>query len=126
MKPKFEYLMYVSGLTADGVELGPYEQECVERLMELTVAECCLAISPMLRDMISRGQAIELIKQHFEDPDRSFRVGGRVKVIAGFNVGAKGTVNYIEPTGKLWVRRDGASSDVFYMPEEVKVIGIEP
>jgi hypothetical protein len=76
--------------------------------------------------MISRGQAIDLIKQHFEDPDRSFRVGGRVKVIAGFNVGAKGTVNYIEPSGKLWVRRDGASSDVFYMPEEVKVIGIEP
>ena len=119
MKPKFEYLMYVSGLTADGVELGPYEQECVERLMELTVAECCLAISPMLRDMISRGQAIDLIKQHFEDPSVTIRVGSRVKIVAGFNVGAKGTVNYIEPTGRLWVRRDGASSDVFYMPEEV-------
>lgn len=123
MKPKFEYLMYLSGLTADGVELGPYEQECVERLMELTVAECCLAISPMLRDMISRGQAVDLIKQHFEDPSQAIRVGGRVKVIAGFNVGALGTVSYIEPTGRLWVRRDGASSDVHYTPDEV--IGIE-
>ena len=67
MKPKFEYLMYLSGLTADGVELGSYEQECIERLMELTVAECCLALHPQLGDMISRGQAVDMIKQRFED-----------------------------------------------------------
>ena len=67
MKQKFEYLMYMSGLTADGVELGDYEQAAVERLMELTVVECCLALTPQLRDMISRGQAVDLIKQRFED-----------------------------------------------------------
>jgi len=68
MKQKYEYLMYMSGLTADGVDLGPYEQAAIERLIELTVVECCLALHPMLRDMISRGQAVDLIKQQFEDP----------------------------------------------------------
>lgn len=32
---------------------------------ELIVRECGVALSPMLRDMISRGQAFDLIKQHF-------------------------------------------------------------
>jgi hypothetical protein len=67
MKQKYEHMLYMAGLTADGVELGPYEQAAVERLIDLTVAECCLALQPMLRDMISRGQAVDLIKQQFED-----------------------------------------------------------
>jgi hypothetical protein len=29
------------------------------------VKECGVALSPMLRDMISRGQAYDLIKEHF-------------------------------------------------------------
>ena len=37
-----------------------------ERFAELIVRECGVALSPMLRDMISRGQAYDLIKQHFE------------------------------------------------------------
>jgi len=36
-----------------------------EKFAELIVAECGVALSPMLRDMISRGQAYDLIKQHF-------------------------------------------------------------
>jgi hypothetical protein len=36
-----------------------------EKFAELIVAECCQALSPMLRDMISRGQGVELIKQQF-------------------------------------------------------------
>ena len=36
-----------------------------EKFAELFVRECSVALSPMLRDMISRGQAVELIKQHF-------------------------------------------------------------
>ena len=59
------------------------------------------------------------ILEHFGVNDNSIKVGSRVKVVSKFNVGARGTVNYIEPSGKLWVRRDGASSDVFYHPEEV-------
>ena len=36
-----------------------------EKFAELFVRECGVALSPMLRDMISRGQAVDLIKQHF-------------------------------------------------------------
>ena len=32
---------------------------------ELIVRECGVALSPMLRDQISRGKAFDLIKQHF-------------------------------------------------------------
>ena len=33
--------------------------------VELLVKECGVALSPMLRDMVSRGQAFDLIKKHF-------------------------------------------------------------
>jgi hypothetical protein len=36
-----------------------------EKFAELIVEECGVALTPMLRDMISRGQAYNLIKQHF-------------------------------------------------------------
>ena len=38
----------------------------IEKFAELIVQECCRALNPMLRDMISRGQAVDMIKQHFE------------------------------------------------------------
>ena len=44
------------------------ETECgwsEEKFAELIVRECCIALNPMLRDMISRGQGVELIKLHF-------------------------------------------------------------
>ena len=37
----------------------------MERFAELIVKECGVALSPMLRDMVSRGQAFDLIKEHF-------------------------------------------------------------
>ena len=37
----------------------------IETFAELFVQECSVALSPMLRDMISRGQAVELIQKHF-------------------------------------------------------------
>ncbi len=37
----------------------------LEKFAELIVRECGVALSPMLRDMVSRGQAYDLIKQHF-------------------------------------------------------------
>ncbi len=37
----------------------------LETFAQLIVRECGVALSPMLRDMISRGQAVELIKKHF-------------------------------------------------------------
>ena len=36
-----------------------------EKFAELIVQECGVALSPMLRDMVSRGKAFDLIKQHF-------------------------------------------------------------
>lgn len=36
-----------------------------ERFAELIIKECGTALNPMLRDMISRGQAHQLIKEHF-------------------------------------------------------------
>jgi len=41
------------------------DEEFEQRFAELIVAECGVALSPMLRDMISRGQAYDLIRQHF-------------------------------------------------------------
>jgi len=35
------------------------------KFAELIVKECGVALSPMLRDMVSRGQAFDLIKEHF-------------------------------------------------------------
>jgi hypothetical protein len=40
------------------------EQE-LKKFAELIVKECGVALSPMLRDMVSRGQAYNLIKEHF-------------------------------------------------------------
>jgi hypothetical protein len=36
-----------------------------EKFAELIVRDCYVALFPALRDMISRGQAYDLIKQHF-------------------------------------------------------------
>jgi hypothetical protein len=36
-----------------------------EIFAELIVQECGVALSPVLHDMVSRGQAYDLIKQHF-------------------------------------------------------------
>ena len=36
-----------------------------EKLAKLIVQECGVALSPMLRDMVSRGHAFDLIKKHF-------------------------------------------------------------
>ena len=37
----------------------------IEKFAELIIRECGVALSPMLRDMVSRGQAFDLIKEHF-------------------------------------------------------------
>ena len=37
----------------------------LKKFAELIVQECGVALSPMLRDMVSRGQAVDMIKQHF-------------------------------------------------------------
>jgi hypothetical protein len=95
-----------------------------EKFAQLIVKECVGVVEggSFLHDQaptaVFARECSAAIKRHFGE-DSSIRVGGRVKVVSGFNVGARGTVSYIEPTGRLWVRRDGASTDVFYTPNEV-------
>ena len=45
--------------------LKVYSESYDKKFAELIVRECGVALSPMLRDMISRGQAYDLIKEHF-------------------------------------------------------------
>jgi hypothetical protein len=47
-----------------GIQDNP-DQEGLDLFAELIIEQCGIALSPMLRDMISRGQAYNLIKQHF-------------------------------------------------------------
>jgi len=42
-----------------------YDNFNKEKFAELIVRECGVALAPMLRDMVSRGQAFDLIKKHF-------------------------------------------------------------
>jgi hypothetical protein len=44
---------------------GGFETFNKEKFAELIIRECCIALNPMLRDMISRGQGVDLIKLHF-------------------------------------------------------------
>ena len=37
----------------------------VAKFAELIIAECCVALRPMLRDMISRSRGVDLIVEHF-------------------------------------------------------------
>jgi len=41
----------------------------VEKFAELIIAECCVALHPMLRDMISRSRGVDLIVEHFRDKE---------------------------------------------------------
>ena len=72
MNERIEDLMYQAGLTAQGCwdELGTYEQEAIEKLAELIVRECCLALwteechtSDLAFDEVKRNS--KKIKEHF-------------------------------------------------------------
>jgi hypothetical protein len=49
-----------------------------ERFAQLIVRECCVALHPMLRDMISRDQCVHLIEKHFGDR----RINERIEKMA--------------------------------------------
>ena len=42
-----------------------FDEDFQQRFAQLIVKECGVALSTMLRDMVSRGQAYDLIKEHF-------------------------------------------------------------
>ena len=67
MNERIEHLLYESGLTAQGCwdDLDDYARQGIEKFAELIVRECGVALNPMLRDMVSRGHAYDLIKHYF-------------------------------------------------------------
>jgi len=54
----------IVGTTVDEEQWKQHEQ-FVEKFAELIIEQCCRALNPMLRDMISRGQGRDLILEHF-------------------------------------------------------------
>ena len=52
-------------ITVNGDTRYASDEEFEQRFAEAVIRECCIALNPMLRDMISRGQAYDLIIQHF-------------------------------------------------------------
>ena len=68
MNERFKTLAEQAGISLSQKDFSYYwveSAEDIEKFAELIVQECGVALSPMLRDMISRGQAVELIKKHF-------------------------------------------------------------
>jgi len=62
MREQIETLMKRAGTDTSGKWMGV---EHAEKFAELILKECGIALNPMLRDMISRGQGVELINKHF-------------------------------------------------------------
>ena len=63
MNERMEQLAVQAGFkNVVGVLDGKVE---LQKFAELIIRQCCIALNPMLRDMISRGQGVDLIKLHF-------------------------------------------------------------
>ena len=54
---------YLVAVNKEGEIIDPLEG--LQQFAELIIAECCVALHPMLRDMISRTQGVDLIVKHF-------------------------------------------------------------
>ena len=62
MEPKLQELVNQIGTDISGKWIAV---DRIDQLAELIVQECRTALHPELRDMISRGQAYDQIKEHF-------------------------------------------------------------
>ena len=121
-----ERILELADKAVEDIHSGPWnisDEFCI-KFAQLIVQECIEVIdntsdNTKLMRVDPYQKIIMAIEEHFGAESTSIKVGSRVKVVSGFNVGAKGTVSYIEPTGRMWVMRDGASTDVFYTPDEV-------
>jgi hypothetical protein len=71
MNERIKDLLEEAGFVSYGEDTGFYTIPApaflsrIDRLAELIIKECGVALSPMLRDMVSRGQAYDLIRNHF-------------------------------------------------------------
>jgi len=64
MNERIDQLLVKAGayFGGEGIDYSNFDPK---KFAELIVRECGVALSPMLRDMVSRGQAYDMIKQHF-------------------------------------------------------------
>jgi hypothetical protein len=62
-----ERILELADKAVEDISSGPWNisDEFCKKFAELIIEQCGVALSPMLRDMVSRGQAFDLIKQHF-------------------------------------------------------------
>lgn len=65
MNERIEELAEQAGAGWDDKYHWYVSNEQMKKFAELIVMECGVALNPMLRDMISRGKAVDLIKEHF-------------------------------------------------------------
>ena len=63
MNERIRELMQQAGTDTSGKWMSV---DNAEKFTELIVKECYVALFPALRDMISRGQAYDMIKKHFD------------------------------------------------------------
>lgn len=62
-----ERILELADKAVEDISSGPWNisDEFCKKFAELIIRECCIALNPMLRDMISRGQGVDMIKLHF-------------------------------------------------------------
>ena len=65
MNERIQQLAEQAGFIDRGTNHTAYMNFDHEKFAELIIRQCCIALNPMLRDMISRGQGVDLIKLHF-------------------------------------------------------------
>lgn len=65
MNERMQELAEQAGIEWDDKYHWFVSDEQMKKFGELIVEECYVALNPMLRDMISRGKAFDLIKEHF-------------------------------------------------------------
>ena len=71
MNEKIKELSVEAGITTNldtdffEGDMNKWVDYYTEKFAELLIKECGVALAPMLRDMVSRGQAYDLIKKHF-------------------------------------------------------------
>jgi hypothetical protein len=55
---------------------------------------------------------------------KGMEVGSRILINddSGFSRGHKGTIQFVEPLGKVWVRRDRSCCNMFFYPYELDLI----
>jgi len=67
MNERIKQLARQAGFDVERMEINHANgnPSMAEQFAELIVKDCYVALFPALRDMISRGQAYDLIKKHF-------------------------------------------------------------